>query len=279
MTPINSKTGMNYSIFEGNELIAEFMGAEITHDDVAFFPDGRHYYTYPKPNKTNILKYHDDWNWIMNVVEKIELIDILPNDNSFNVIIGASNSCMIFECTNGDIIDADGDMVEIMSDGDKKIMCVWNAIVQFIDWFNSIPDHNPDDSEPENDPYEKIFGIKDDSSEKKEHKGIDSIRFDDTLTQSQMDCLTKSIKEILEITIKENIKVHFIDLNDSGHPIDHQKYDEFIVDLRTSEKEIYESLKKQLVTYRNEKAKHRTKLELKKFYNQKMEELKSKNGI
>ena len=69
---------------EGNKLIAEFMGAECETDDFdrvtneydlfgagllpdisGFDPDAKHFYT---PDQ---MKFHESWDWLMPVVEKI----------------------------------------------------------------------------------------------------------------------------------------------------------------------------------------------------------------
>ena len=55
------------NIIENNKLIAEFMGGKEIRKD-----------TYKFPNRTGLplqigtITYHSDWNWLMEVVEKIE---------------------------------------------------------------------------------------------------------------------------------------------------------------------------------------------------------------
>ena len=54
-----------------NKIIAEFMGAKLTKDLKIMYPVYEGDSSYVKN-----LKYHSDWNWLMEVVEKIENIKI-----------------------------------------------------------------------------------------------------------------------------------------------------------------------------------------------------------
>ena len=56
---------------ENNKIIAEFMGAKLTKDLKIMYPVYEGDSSYVKN-----LKYHSDWNWLMEVVEKIENIKI-----------------------------------------------------------------------------------------------------------------------------------------------------------------------------------------------------------
>ena len=51
---------------ENNKIIAEFMGAKLTKDLKIMYPVYEGDSSYVKN-----LKYHSDWNWLMEVVEKI----------------------------------------------------------------------------------------------------------------------------------------------------------------------------------------------------------------
>jgi hypothetical protein len=51
---------------ENNKIIAEFMGAKLTKDLQIVYPIYEGDSSYVKN-----LKYHSDWNWLMEVVEKI----------------------------------------------------------------------------------------------------------------------------------------------------------------------------------------------------------------
>ena len=116
----------NKEIAQNNKIIAEFMGfIPITESD--FLADNY------KVKKKDILmviectKYHSDWNWLMEVVEKIESISF-EEDNFINVTIGCG-----FDCT---IQDAHGKLFELSTCEHTKIKTVYNACLEFIKWYN-----------------------------------------------------------------------------------------------------------------------------------------------
>ncbi len=91
-------------IINSNKLIAEFMGK---NTNLRFIdPYG----------------YHCSWDWIMPVVEKIESI-------GYPVTINCHKSCYI----NITSKDASHIMVDF---AETKIEAVYNAVVEFIKWFN-----------------------------------------------------------------------------------------------------------------------------------------------
>ena len=115
---------------EKNRLIAEFMGAKLrqmsgnsSHSKGYWFDEpfkGVHRSaTYP-PSQ---LFFHESWDWLMPVVEKIEIL-------GFNVEIGTATDRLIT-----DISSIDGS--EIISEGwgKEKIDGVFYAVVGFIEWY------------------------------------------------------------------------------------------------------------------------------------------------
>ena len=52
-----------------NKLIAEFMGMELGDDKTMYYDDAENLHP---PTRVNELKYHESWDWLMPVVEKIE---------------------------------------------------------------------------------------------------------------------------------------------------------------------------------------------------------------
>jgi len=86
---------------ENNKLILEFMG---------------------EPHKVwQDLAYHSDWNWLMEVVEKIE------NLGSKSAIVNHLGKHIFTVSLNDNIIS---------EDGNTKIEAVYNACVEFIKWYN-----------------------------------------------------------------------------------------------------------------------------------------------
>ena len=112
-----NKTKMFFNLKSGNYVKKETDDCDIKAVDV-----------YLKNNKpiTNFY-YHSDWNWLMEVVEKIESISF-EEDNFINVTIGCG-----FDCT---IQDAHGKLFELSTWEHTKIKTVYNACVEFIKWYN-----------------------------------------------------------------------------------------------------------------------------------------------
>jgi hypothetical protein len=100
---------------ENNKIIAEFMGATLTKDLQIMYPVYEGDSSYVKD-----LKYHLDWNWLMEVVEKIET-------HGFTFDIKKNWSC----------ITRKGEQIIIRWEEDKnKIEAVYNACLEFIKWYN-----------------------------------------------------------------------------------------------------------------------------------------------
>ena len=111
------------NILESNELIAKFIGVELLKDLLA-------------SNKGFInididiyeqCKFHNDWNWLMKVVEKIESIE----DCVYQVDILQEGCKILKRCCL--LIDK---RVGKLESDTTKIESVYNACVEFIKWYN-----------------------------------------------------------------------------------------------------------------------------------------------
>lgn len=95
-----------------NILIAEFMGI-----DTAF--DGRFSINpITKYGGWELMVYHSDWNWLMEVVKKIE---------SLNVVVEIRENVCYIETTPQNYTS------EL---GPTKIQATYKACVEFIKWYN-----------------------------------------------------------------------------------------------------------------------------------------------
>lgn len=92
---------------ENNKLIAEFIGATIVEADI--YLNGDEYTKYD-------LKYHSDWNWLMEVVQKI--------NNQNNVVQIHENHVMVVNNTKGEVI------VDIVSG--SMLEAIYEAVVEYI---------------------------------------------------------------------------------------------------------------------------------------------------
>lgn len=96
---------------DNNKLIAEFLGYEPNSNGVypiVCINEGKGWHL-------ETMKYHTDWNWLMEVVEKIESLDIYYDEYI------DYNSSMV---SSGKI--------ELST----KIEAVYNACVEFIKYYN-----------------------------------------------------------------------------------------------------------------------------------------------
>ena len=102
---------------ENNQLIAEFMGCasqlHLTEHPITG--------EYTDPNE---FEYHNSWDWIMPVIEKIECI------SNFDVRIFLKR-CTIDGCLP---YKEFGSMIEGI--GKTKLEAVYNAVIEFINWYN-----------------------------------------------------------------------------------------------------------------------------------------------
>lgn len=96
---------------EGNKLIAKFMG----------------YFNWEDKEYG---KYNSSWDWLMPVVEKIE-------DLEFDEFKPVAVSIECLECEIKDY--RKGALHFAYFEGKTKIESVWQAVIQFIQWYNTQP--------------------------------------------------------------------------------------------------------------------------------------------
>ena len=118
---------------ENNKLIAEFMKLPVSelHGELCYADwDGMH-----------SVKYHTSWDWLMPVVEKIESTET-EFDGYFGVHI-SSNNC----CIQGTRLRTDPEHFHpaYFNDVtlDTKILSTWQAVIQFLKWYNTNKPNTP----------------------------------------------------------------------------------------------------------------------------------------
>ena len=112
---------------ENNKLIAEFLSVKMhpckTIENFKFLPmEERGLYN---GYFIEDLKYHEDWNWLMEVVEKIEETEI---ENNILMLESIGNEAKF--------IYDDGCRFLNSNIGETKIEAVYNACIEFIKWYN-----------------------------------------------------------------------------------------------------------------------------------------------
>lgn len=107
-------------IDSGNLRIAEFMGYELDNS----FPDkGKVYRLGRKIDLISDFKYHEDYAWLMPVVDKMEseqigcIVSIVKN------LVTVSNYTLKYNWYGGTTTES-------------KILCIWHAVVQFAKVYN-----------------------------------------------------------------------------------------------------------------------------------------------
>lgn len=124
------------NVLDGNKLIAEFMGAK--YDSEWRFLNNPTNPIEPTwvfqecPSKDSCLnwgseqlEYHDNWNWLMPVVEKIENMEV---NNVFYEVLIADRCCSISIGKESEHFWVSTGIFECSS----KIDAVWQTVVKFI---------------------------------------------------------------------------------------------------------------------------------------------------
>lgn len=120
-----------------NKLIAEFMGLELEETLKGLLVYAREEYNNPNKEfdrqvnfyEENELLYHFSWDWLMDVVQKINILD----DYSYTVII-KSMDVEIYNNTTGKVIFES----EMKWQPNELIDSVYEAVVEFIKRYNHI---------------------------------------------------------------------------------------------------------------------------------------------
>jgi|LakMenE18May11ns_1017448.scaffolds.fasta_scaffold9792514_3 hypothetical protein len=124
---------------ENNKIIAEFMGLELEETLSGKFVYARNEFNNPnKENdcqtnfyEANELCFHSDWNWLMEVVDKIESLGYISNQDS-RICEGSLKPIYYFRIF---IKHYKGQNVGY-SKANTGIEAVYNACVEFIKWYN-----------------------------------------------------------------------------------------------------------------------------------------------
>jgi hypothetical protein len=118
-----------------NRIIAEFMGFIFYDDQGKYYHIEEGYYLC-EPDE---LKYHSDWNWLMSVVDKIEKIKDPNNILELYEVKMRCSTCEIVEHPQWRIANRSNEdtlMPEIYHTGLNRFEATYDAILDFIKWFN-----------------------------------------------------------------------------------------------------------------------------------------------
>lgn len=104
---------------ENNKLLAEFLGWETNDDSTVELPDNLANHWQGESRKEDCLQFHNDYNWLMLVVERIEKTNLGTLEiQSKNLVLISYNGKRI-QHFNSDLIGN-----------------VYNACIEFVKWWN-----------------------------------------------------------------------------------------------------------------------------------------------
>jgi hypothetical protein len=122
-------------IIEGNRLIAEFMRWESNRYDN--LPNKLHKYKGDEEESIHVgqLEYHFSFDWLFEVIKKIQDIEITPPPNY---------TCYRIEIVVQGYVKIEGPfpfrtIFATVSGCGSLINALWQTVVQFITWLNSQP--------------------------------------------------------------------------------------------------------------------------------------------
>lgn len=124
------------NIARGNELLAKFIGAnpcsrcdEIGNDECG----GYEFIKYGPIFTPEEMKFNSSWDWIMDVVEKVNQMD----DGSFYISIEPYETRIEYfkdnDCYEKIVASAHHSQIPKSY---KYIMITWKAMVEFVEWYN-----------------------------------------------------------------------------------------------------------------------------------------------
>jgi hypothetical protein len=108
---------------KNNKLLAEFMGCYQNNEGFWGFENTPNHKTWNNDRFLDCTKYDTDWNWLMEVVEKIESL-------GYDVFI---NTCV---CRITDVGQNMFEDIECFVNNNKR-QATYNACVEFVEWYNN----------------------------------------------------------------------------------------------------------------------------------------------
>jgi len=131
-------------IIQGNSLIVEFMGSKVQSDLTCKpYPSKLPYWAMRLYNfdtmKIGGYEYHESFDWLMPVVEKIESLATDHIDKIYVSING--KSCMIWNYYDPvEVIRTigSGSTYKIKKVAETKLLATYEAVVDFVKWYNTL---------------------------------------------------------------------------------------------------------------------------------------------
>lgn len=127
---------MKKEILEGNKLIAEFMGwtQQLNVEERWYGAwDDQHGIRKAWPKGNEPLLFHESWDWLIPVVERIEKMPLheliyKTSSSRFPIVYMYQNRCIIKDTGDQTIAN--------VFDGRGRLMATYGAVIEFIIWYN-----------------------------------------------------------------------------------------------------------------------------------------------
>lgn len=113
-------------IREGNEKIKNFMGKEFMDKNIFINRLPKDVIQYSE----NYKLFHNSWDWLMLVVEKIEKLDLIDEFNIRYDSVAKGNWVQITPAFKDTFNIITTEVYE------KKIDAIYEAVIRFINWYN-----------------------------------------------------------------------------------------------------------------------------------------------
>lgn len=200
---MNTQTTTEKQILENNQLIRQFMGLspKLQSPDVYSYSDGIFYSVRGSIEEciegmNKYVKYHTSWDWLMPVVEKIELMNKETGFMGTFTLFGQGRTkvkCYIKENLKHEI--------DILSER-YGIAPTYKAVVEFIQWYNT---EKAIKAEQESSP-EMVYILYGRQARKElENNGAESLR-DDELTDYSVGVYPSKVNPFVVLEEAEGLE-------------------------------------------------------------------------
>ncbi len=106
-----------------NKLIAEFWGMVLGDDGTMYYDDAENFFL---PTPTDKLKFHESWDWLIPVVEKIE-------EHGYDFIATKRRATRTYDAN---FMDEVNNYVVYVEDCKDRQEATYKAVVEFIKEYN-----------------------------------------------------------------------------------------------------------------------------------------------
>ena len=122
------KDTFKMNTMQKNKLIAEFMGFELNDTDQYYVPNLGSFEDF-------LLQFHNNWNWLMKVVEKIESLGYFLMAYEFEDDEKNEKSGEFWAQISDKLLIDINSLINLTGQP-SKLVATYTAVVEFIKWYN-----------------------------------------------------------------------------------------------------------------------------------------------